>query len=959
MDPVSIAAVGWSVTMVGWLASATISRLLNKCFDYIDHDTKKKLAQLQSKILVLERVMEVVDTSPYRPRLEQLFKELKTAYYDAEEILDAVEYHCLERQVKDSKLQPGGSAPPAKKDRMKKISFAMAKFSPLKNKESGMPNKMLIKSLNKVGEVINEAHEILDELNLSSISNDNRRREMVTNAPTTAVSAEKVFGRGNDRDKIIAMLHEKEGDDPSTSNDVCFSVIGIHGVSGSGKSTLAQFVCAREENNKEGHFDLVMWVHVSQNFSVSDIFKELYEAASQPKGSSEPNIPCPIFHNLNTLEKQLGMKLDGKRFLLVLDDVWSREDCGGQNLPGLLTPLKVGKRGSKILVTTRSKHALKDLCVGVRYTAMSITEVDETAFFELFMHYALEYGQDRSLFKTIGEEIAEKLKGSPLAARTVGGNLRQQQDVDHWRRVRDQDLFKVRTGPLWWSYYQLGEQARRCFAYCSIFPRRHRLYRDDLVRLWMAEGFIRSTDEGVDIEDVGLEIFNQLLSISFLQPGGMERDRVWNFPSIREKEYYLIHDLLHDLAEAVSGSDCFRIDNNTSQNGKGWKGDVPRDVRHLFVQSYDAALITEKIHELGKLHTLIIYSVGEDTPVEETVIKKIIKSLPKLRVLAIANSSQQKDAFIRKQDTFSVPESVGLLKHLRYLAFRTDRKCRVVLPSSLNQLYQMQLLDFGLCGDLVFSCGDLMNLRHVFCVSGSRISNISRLVSLQTLPGFRVSNEQGHEAIQLTYLNRLSGELYISGLEMVKSREEALKFDLAAKKRLTHLTLSFDGSSEVAAEVLDGLCPPVGLEELSINCYEGSVYPNWMVGRQNDGPEKLQKLCLWRWSQLGPAPSLKAFIHLRELHLWYCSWNAFPGNMEHLSSLKELHISTCLNLRSVPTLPRSLELFLVSHCNDGFMESCQTDGHPNWQKLQPIHQKYFRVCVDEDKPPSRAFNCWT
>ncbi|KAM3405628.1 hypothetical protein ACQJBY_008249 [Aegilops geniculata] len=646
MDPISVAAVGWSVTMVGWVASATISRLLNKCFNYIDHDTKKKLAQLEPKILVLERVMEIVGTSPYRPRLEQLFKELKTAYYEAEEILDAVEYHCLDRQIQDSKLQPGGSTPPPKKNHLKKIRSAMAKVSLAKNKESGMSNKELIKSLKRIEDVINEAYQILDKLNLSNISNDNRRHTMVVSPPTTAVSPQKVFGRDDDRDKIIAMLHEKYGPiHPSTSNNPCFSVIGIHGVGGSGKSTLAQLVYAHEkkdkQDKKEGYFDLVMWVHVSQNFSVGVIFNEMYEAASEPK------VPCPQFNNLNALGEELERKLEGKRFLLVLDDVWCNKDVGNEELPKLLSPLKKGKRGSKILVTTRSKFALSDLGPGVRYTAMPINEVNDTAFFELFMHYALEGGQDQSMFRKIGVEIAKKLKGSPLAARTVGGNLRRQPDVDHWRRVGDQDLFKVWGGPLWWSYYQLGEQARRCFAYCSIFPRRHRWYRDDLVSFWMAEGFIRSTDEGGDIEDVGQEIFNELLSISFLQPGGMDY-------SVK-KEYYLVHDLLHDLAEAVAGSDCFRIDNNTSQKGGGWTGDVPRDVRHLFVQNYDAALITGKILKLRNLHTLIIYSVGGDTPVEEIVIKNILKSLPKLRLLAIA-FDREKDAFIcgpnREKDAF-------------------------------------------------------------------------------------------------------------------------------------------------------------------------------------------------------------------------------------------------------------------------------------------------------------------
>ncbi|XP_044318118.1 putative disease resistance protein RGA4 [Triticum aestivum] len=831
MDPFIIPAIGWGVSALGWVASPIISKLLTKGFDHLGYDTATKLAQLEPKILVLERVTQVVETSRDRPRLEKLFKELKSAFYEAEEILDAVEYRCLERQIQEGKLQSSMDKTGSTKklcevvvtacvimhcmivkdeheDQMFDQGFQFQCESIVSEHESGMSKKKLIGSLKKIEDIINEAHQILNKLSLSSISDVHRRHGMDANRPTTAVSAHKVLGRDNDRDKIIKMIHEKEGGvQPSTYNGLCFSVIGIHGVGGSGKSTLAQLVYAHEEKDKkdkkEGHFDLVMWVHVSQSFRLGDIFKELYEEASEPK------VPCPQFNNMNSLEKELERKLDGKRFLLVLDDVWCNKDVANQNLPELLSPLKVGKRGSKILLTTRSRYVFPDLGPDVRYTAMPVPEFDDAAFFELFMHYALEDVQDQRKFESIGAEIAKKLMRSPLAAKTVGGNLRRQQEVKYWRGVNDKDLINKRTGPLWWSYYQLDEQARRCFAYCSIFPRRHRLRRDDLVRLWVAEGFIRSTDEGGDIEEVAEEIFNELLSISFLQPVV----RGWEYYYYgMGKDHYLVHDLLHDLAEAVAGSDCFRIDNNTSQKGGGWTGDVPRDVRHLFVQ---------KFAELS-------------------------------------------------------------------------------------------------------------------------ISNISWLISLQTLQTFQVWGLlKGQEAKQLRYLNRLSGKLSISGLESVESREEALEVDLAAKKRLTDLTLSFFASSEVAAMVLEGLCPPVGLKDLTIRGYNGLVYPKWMVGRQNGGPEKLQNLTLFFWSQPGPAPALEAFIHLRLLHLTHCSWSALPGNMEHLSSLEALWIYNCSNVRSLPKLPQSLEDFALVHCNDGFMESCQTVGHPNWQNIQHIPSKYF------------------
>jgi hypothetical protein len=63
--------------------------------------------------------------------------------------------------------------------------------------------------------------------------------------------------------------------------------------------------------------------------------------------------------------------------------------------------------------------------------------------------------------------------------------------------------------------------------------------------------------------------------------------------------------------------------------------------------------------------------------------------------------------------------------------------------------------------------------------------------------------------------------------------------------------------------------------------------------------------------------------------------------MDHLTSLKELEIMSCPNIRSLPSLPQSLEMFLLDSCNDEFMVSCQTAGHPNWEKLEPIEWKSF------------------
>lgn len=147
--------------------------------------------------------------------------------------------------------------------------------------------------------------------------------------------------------------NEATGDcEQSCWNSKCYSVISIYGIAGSGKTTLAQHVCSYEK--MDSYFFPVMWIYVSPGFSVDKIYQKMLEAATG-KPSSE-------FSNLDTLQMKLEAELTGKRFLLVLDDIWHEKDASAQDkLNQLLSPLKVGKKGSKVLVTTRFKDVAMSL----------------------------------------------------------------------------------------------------------------------------------------------------------------------------------------------------------------------------------------------------------------------------------------------------------------------------------------------------------------------------------------------------------------------------------------------------------------------------------------------------------------------------------------------------------------------------------------------------------------------
>jgi len=133
----------------------------------------------------------------------------------------------------------------------------------------------------------------------------NMRTKEVTSLPN--VDEALVVGRDKDKQEIISML--EENDDQQK-----IKIVSVIGLGGSGKTTLAKLVF-NDGNIIERHlFEVRLWVHVSKEFVVNDLIKKLFEAFSDNN---------PGTHALPYMNQTISDKLKGKRFLLVLDDVWT------------------------------------------------------------------------------------------------------------------------------------------------------------------------------------------------------------------------------------------------------------------------------------------------------------------------------------------------------------------------------------------------------------------------------------------------------------------------------------------------------------------------------------------------------------------------------------------------------------------------------------------------------------
>ncbi|XP_057518641.1 disease resistance protein RGA2-like isoform X2 [Amaranthus tricolor] len=487
-------------------------------------------------------------------------------------------------------------------------------------------------------------------------------------------SESDIIGREDDKKKVIDMLLS------STSVEKNVSVISIVGIGGLGKTSLAQLVY--NDAIIQTEFPLRMWVCVSDDFNVGALLQQIIAAAR--KDEKELNML-----SMDRLQSSLGEVLNGKKYLLVLDDIWNEDYCKWDDLSVLL---EKGGSGSKILVTTRSNRVAN--IVGSRkiHELGGLSEDDSWKLFERIA-FEGENNQNEDDLVKIGKEIICKCKNVPLAIRVVGSLLRRQ-DTRTWEYIKNTDLVNIKQDDngilpvLKISYYHLPFHLKSCFKYCAVFPKDYKIMKDDLIHMWMALGFVMPLD-GQSLEDAGDEYFNHLLQRCFFQD--VEKDSYGGIKSCK------MHDLIHDVAKEVAGTEILSSNNSTNHFNE--------KTRHSFL---DRNTIE-----------------GSDDIVSSFNKMKRMRSLLK-----------------------KVPSMIGQLIHLRYLDLSYNEDLNM-LPESITKLYNLQTLKLHGCSGLNTLPRDLsklVNLRDldIFNCRSLRYMppGMNKMTSLHKLTGFVISGKR-------------------------------------------------------------------------------------------------------------------------------------------------------------------------------------------------------------------------
>nr|GLL30054.1 putative disease resistance protein RGA3 isoform X1 [Ipomoea trifida] len=902
-----------STTESTTMADALISSVVKELINILKHQAQelkrtlgveKEIRNLTSKLKKIREVLDDAEKKSFKEKdIELWIEDIKDFSYQVDDVLDEWRTRTLMRQQMESPEASRSSFLP----------------SPSKFKRFVM-HRDIAKKIKELDSTLDRITKEKDQFKFNTCAASHSDQESKRVTTTFDVDVSEIQGRKSDASALISKLLKNSGEEEARNGPPVISIVGAGGI---GKTTLAKLVF--EDEQIKTHFGddenckLRVWICVSDPFDQIKIAKAIVESIT--KKSTD-------LSQLQLLLEKIKSTLSGKRFLLVMDDVWTEQDS---EWAPLKNSLKGGLPGSRILVTSRSERVAT--MMGSVYLHQLDLISDSDAWLLLSrIAFSGKRKEDCEELKDIGQKIAQRCKGLPLAARVMGSLLCFKYTRDDWQNVLDNmDEVVTHLFPhLYLSYNDLTSKMKQCFSYCAIFPKDYEIKVDMLIRIWMAQDY-------VTLESEGRELFGVLAMRSFFQD--LKKDDMDSNIIISCK----MHDIVHDFAQFLTRNECYSIDQHEDKVEY-------KNLRHLQSwQDTGTNMNLPSICDIGKLRSFFVegFSPEQLTPDFFNGLKSVrvlilhaceLKELPKeignllhLRYIDLSWSKIKElpDAVcslynlqtldLRRCEHFSrLPKKIGHLLKLRYIDLSYSKVKE--LPDTIHSLSNLQTLDLESCKqfsrlpdgienlrqlryinlswskvkklpDTICSLknlqtlvlkrcdglsrlpegiGNLINLRYLNISGTDRVEmmpeGIANLTQLCSLSEFKV----GKESSKLGYmekLNQLKGKLSISflcDLNNTADVEEAEKAELRNKKHIKELRLDFSQGVDVGIDVMEALKPPSELQTLEFNGYGGSHFPSWITLSLHN----LRILEMTRCRNCSSLPPLGKLPSLETLFIW-------------------------------------------------------------------------------------------
>ncbi|KAK3198631.1 hypothetical protein Dsin_022046 [Dipteronia sinensis] len=655
---------------------------------------------------------------------------------------------------------------------------------------------------------------------------------------------------------IEALIHHLVGGSRSRSRSRR-KTIWVVGPGGSGKTILVKNVYESKKILKQ--YDCHAWIHVSRGCKINEVLLSMLKQLC--KGREESNLPT------EDIRAKVRNHLQRRRYLIVLDDVWSKDvwEC-------IVNALPQGSGGSGIIVTSRNLNVALS-CVESSDYIHELKGLEWEEAWHLFCKKTFQNNEGccpKELLEW-SENIVTKCERLPLAIAAVGSLLsKKRQTPNEWKKLHDSlgsDYnLAIISRILLPSYKDLPNNLKNCFLYFSIFPEDYSIERGRLIRLWIAEGFIKER-RGKTLEDVAEDYLSELIGRNLVEVSKWDFDgrvsscRVQNLI----REFIISKSKEENFVEVLAKSNLgipadYKIRRLSIHHSNTRWSDMSglSCVRSFFIFEFDNSFhsrIRKLLHDFRLVRSLDL----QGAPLAE--FHKEIVELTLLRYLSL-----------RGTKIAVVPKSIKKLAYLETLNLK--HTCVTKLPFEIYGLKFLQHL-------LVYH----YNVKkYVIFDSAQGVEVPAGVQGLSAILKLSLIQVNKHQKIiaELKFLVELR-KLGLTGLKREDGRE--LCASIQKMKKLSTLDVCSSYKEEYL-ELDDMDNPPILLQRLYLKGHLHK-FPAWVSSL-----DSLVRIGL-KWSRLETSPleALQAFPNLVELEMVDAyTGNALEFKVDTFKELKFLHL---------------------------------------------------------------------